>query len=254
VKPNGLTVIDFDSIQNFLSKTKIEKIWGIGRKTSEVMKSKGIKTAQDFVGNDIEWVRRNFSKPYEMIWMELHGIRILDVDPEIKDTYGSIQKTRSFHPPTNDKTFLLSEFSKNIEDACKKARHYKLIPRKISIFLKTQQFKYITCSIPLVTPTNAPEALLALVHEQFHNMHEERVLYRTTGITLHDLVEAEVLQGDLFGSTERANKFEKIHDAIDILEDKFGKRLVYLASTHGAIKHRSKGTDSEDLDRNLLFL
>jgi hypothetical protein len=71
---------------------------------------------------------------------------------------------------------------------------------------------------------------------------------------LHELVPEGISQGDLFGESTKANKFETIHKQIDFLEDKFGKRVIYLASTHKALKRKVIGTDSDDLDRNLLFL
>ena len=254
VKPNGLTIIEPDKIKSFLEKTPIEKIWGIGPKTSEFLKKKMINTAQDFVDKDIEWIRRSLSKPSEDLWRELKGEYIMTVDIAPKTVYSSIQKTLTFHPPTNDKVFLLSELSKNIEGACRKARHYGLAPKKISLFLKSQDFKYSTCSIPLTTPTNAPEILISLVNQYFKTFHQIGVLYRTTGATLENLVPDTLLQGDLFGNTDKASKFETIHKQIDFLEDRFGKRLVHLASTHGALNRKVKGTDTDDLDRDLLFL
>lgn len=79
-------------------------------------------------------------------------------------------------------------------------------------------------------------------------------IYRTTGVTLSSLAPEPARQLDLFGEGNLARKFEKIHESMDSLEDKFGKRVVYLASTHGAKMRKVKGTDSEDLDRDLLFL
>jgi len=254
VKPDGLTVIEPNNIFEFLSKTPIEKIWGIGPQTSLFLKKKGINTASDFTNKNIEWIKDNLSKPYEVLWQELNGVHILKIDPKIKTVYSSIQRTRSFHPNTNDKTFLLSELSKNIEDACAKARHYKLVPRKIRFFLKTKDFEYVNCSITLSTPTSAPEIINSLINAQFEEIHRNRVLYRTTGVTLENLIPSQSLQGDLFGNSNKANKFETIHDQIDSLENKFGKHMVYLASTHNALKHRETGTDADDLGRDLLFL
>src|SRR3989344_4085370 len=37
VKPNGLTIIDCDTAPDFLAKKSVEKIWGIGPKTSELL-------------------------------------------------------------------------------------------------------------------------------------------------------------------------------------------------------------------------
>jgi len=184
----------------------------------------------------------------------MHGEYLLEIDTKIKTVYSSIQKTRTFHPATNDKVFLLSQLSKNIEEACRKARYYKLIPKKFSFFLKTQNFEYIIYSITLPAPTNAPEIIISLLNEKLQEIHRYRVLYRTTGIILQDLISDSLSQGDLFGGKDKANKFEIIHKQMDSLEEKFGKRVVYLGSTHNALKHKEKGTNADDLDRNLLFL
>lgn len=254
VKPNGFTIIEYGNTEKFLNGTAIEKIWGIGPKTSEFLIKKGIKTAQDFVNIDIKWVKENLSKPYEVIWNELRGEYILEIDPEIKTVYSSVQKTQTFHPATNDKVFLLSQLSKHVENACAKARHYSLMPKKVSFFLKTQTFKYYNCTFPLPTPTHAPEIINSMLENKFIDVYKKGVLYRTTGVTLYELIPESVSQGDLFGNDVLSNKFETIHRQIDLLEEKFGKHMVYLASTQNARKNKRKGTESDDLDRNLLFL
>jgi len=254
IKPNGLTLIERDRIKEFLEKVPVGKIWGVGWQTTIFLEKRGIKTALDFLNKSKEWVEENLAKPYKVIWQELNGLSIIDVDPHPKSTYTSIQRTRSFHPFTDDKVFLLSQFSKNIEEACAKARHYDLIPRSVSFFLKTKDFRYLNYSVPLVNFTNAPEIIMDVLRKSFSQMYIKGIRYRTTGVTLHELVPEDHDQSDLFGNDKRAKKFEMIHKQIDNLEDKYGKRMVYLASTHNAIKNKGLGTDSDDLDRDLLFL
>ena len=254
VKPNGFTVIEPDAINNFLAKTPISKIWGIGPHTSQFLGKKGIATAADFTQKNLYWIRQYLSKPYEVIWRELNGESVISVDPNLKTVYSSIQKTRTFHPPTNDKAFLLSQLSKHIEEACAKARHFKLAPKKVSFFIKTQTFRYVNSCINLVLPTNTPETIFALAEKELPKMYEKNVLYRTTGVTLHDLVSSDVSQNDLFGNRKKIEKFEIVHRQIDSLEKKLGKTVIYLGSTHQALNRKVKGTDSDDLERNLLFL
>ena len=240
VKPNGLTVIQRENIADFLRKTPIEKIWGIGPRTAEFLKKRGISMAMDFINKDLAWVKYNLSKPYEVIWQELRGVYLMEIDSAPKTVYSSIQKTHSFYPPTNDKIFLLSQLSQNIEGACAKARHYGLTPKKVSFFLKSQSFRYYTCGVTLSSPTNAPEIIIRLAESVFQDVHVKGILYRTTGVTLQELVSDSVIQGDLFGNNDKANKFEVIHKQIDNLEEKFGKKVVYLASTHKALKTKEK--------------
>ena len=69
-----------------------------------------------------------------------------------------------------------------------------------------------------------------------------------------DLIPSGVLQNDLFGGTAKAHKLDAVYKQIDLLEDKFGKRLVHLGSTQTALDHDEGATDTDDLDRDLLFL
>ncbi len=254
VKPNGLTIIEKHKTKDFLINTSIDKIWGIGPKTSELLKKKGIKNVQNFIEKNISWIKENLSKPYEVIWNELRGEYIMKINPELKTVYSSIQKTQSFHPATNNKLFLLSQLSKNIEGACAKARHYKLVPKKISFFLKTRNFQYQNFSFTLPSPTHSPEIINSIVNSKFNSVYKKGVLYRTTGVTLSELIPESASQTDLFGNGNVANKFEMIHRQIDKLENKLGKHVVYLASSSNAIKNKRNGTESEDLNRDLLFL
>ncbi len=254
VKPNGFTIIEKSLAPDFLLKTPIEKIWGIGPRTADFLQKRGIKNALDFVQKDLVWVRNNLAKPYEIIWRELDGEYLLKIDPEPKIIYSSIQKTRTFHPPTNDKVFLLAQLSKNIEEACVKARYYKLMPKKVSFFLKTKNFEFHNGTIILPSSTNAPEILFSHLKQKFNSVHRPNILYRTTGVILQDLVSDSVCQEDLFGGSDKANKFELIHKQIDALEQKFGKQVVHLASTHSALKREVKGTEANIPNRDLLFL
>ncbi len=254
VKPDGLTEIRKENAPNFLSKTPIEKIWGLGLQTSTFLKIKKVFTALDFINKDLSWVKRNLSAPYETIWYELRGIRIMSINPELKIIYSSIQKTRSFHPSTNEKNFLFSELSKHIEDACRKARHYHLVPKKISFFLKTTNFKFITFSQKILIPANSPEDYISLAYVWLKNLEKTKTLYRTTGVTLHDLAYDTFTQADLFGHGEKIDKLKIIHKQIDKLENKLGKRFVHLGSSHKSLSREMLGTEPDEIDRNLLFL
>lgn len=259
MKPHGLTVIEQESISRFLLKTPIHNIWGIGPQTSQYLVKHGVLTGQDLVSKDESWVDHMLSKPYKQIWKELRGLSVSPVDPDTKDDYASIQKTKTFYPPTLDPVFLFSELSKHMEDACAKARHYHLAPRSVSFFLKTQTFRYHRSHVKFLSPNNIPEMILPRIQKDFAHIHskikKQGILIRTTGVTLHDLVDTRVTQGDLFGEDQHVKKLNSIHKQIDSLEHKFGKRVVYLASTQKAIHKKKDGaTDADTEDRNLLFL
>lgn len=253
VKPNGLTVISRETAPEFLLKFPIEKIWGIGPSTVEALKKRGVETAGDFIDKPISWVNENFSINYEVIWKELNGISVMKLNPELKVLYSSIQKSRTFHPATSDTTFLLAQLSKHTEEACKKARQYGLTAKKFSFLLRAQDLRYTVCSITLPVPTNAPETILHHIREKFGDVYTRGVLYRTTGITLQNLVVEVAHQATLFDTTTKTDKFEAIHKQIDLLEHKLGKHVVHLGATHHALTNMTEDIDFDSEERSLLF-
>lgn len=252
-KPNGLTIITQETIGTFLSTFSIDRIWGVGPRTSRFLRSEGIHTAQDFLAKDMRWVHANLSVNYEVIWKELSGVSVININPEVKTVYSSIQRTRTFHPATSDKEFLLTQLSKHTEDACAKARQYNLSPKKISFHLRTKELRYITYAFPLPAPTNSPETIIMHIREMFHELYKVGAFYRATGVTLHGLTSSSSNQGTLFDTTTKADKFEALHRSLDALEHKLGKRVVHLGSTHSALKHMTEDIDPEDGERHLLF-
>lgn len=253
-KPNGLTLIEEGEINNFLLAIPIEKVWGIGWKSALFFQKRGIKTAKDLVDKNLDWVKENLSKPYQIIWHELRGVSISKIDPEPKTDYKSVQKTRTFHPATNNKDFLLSELSKHTEEACRKVRYYDLVARGLSFFIKTKDFKYKSFETTLPVATNSPEPIVDLIQKYFSKVYDPKYLYRTAGLTLHGLIPKSYSQADLFEASKDADRLETIHQKIDELEEKYGKGIVHLASTHKSLMRKTKGTLPDSIDRDLLFL
>ncbi len=253
-KPNGFTIITKETANDFLKTVSIGNVWGIGRQTTEFLRNKGVDTALAFTEKPVEWVREQMSAPYEALWLELRGTSVMKVDPAPRSEYSSVQKTRTFHPFTNDKVFLLSQLSKHVEDACRKIRHYNLQAKQFSFFIKTKEMRYFSQKIVIPIATNSPEPIIDLIASNFDKVWHLGYLYRTCGVNLYDLRPQDLAQQDLFGQSQEETRFSTIHKQIDNLENKFGKRVVHLASTHNALKQKKKGTDSNNLDRDLLFL
>ncbi len=253
-KPNGLTVIEKEKVDFYLSKTPLGKIWGIGPKSAEKLNKMGLILAFDFINKDLTWIKTNLHKPAEILWRELKGESLLMVNQKPKEDFSSIQKTRSFYPANSDRDFLLSQLSKHTEEACLKARHFDLKTNRFTFFLKTKNFDYQNLTINLSSFTNSPEIIFSLIQKHLPNIFQKNKLYRTTGIVLHNLTKKHLIQDGLFISASKSNKFDIIHEQIDKLEEKFGSKAVYLASSQKALKNNPGGTDSDDLDRDLLFL
>lgn len=234
-KPDGLTPIPLRDSESFLRATAIEKIWGIGPNTSAHLRKFGIETAYDFAHRSEEWVRSTVSKPYQEIWHELNGTVMLELDTTGRETYQSIQKTKTFTPPSTDPRFIFSQLSKNIENACIKARRWGLVTDTVSFFLKTQDFRYRGCEVKLSNATALPEDILRAVSAHFTSAFKAGVEYRATGVTLQNLKIGGNEQLDLFGAMEKTYTLARVYEHMDALSEKFGKHAVFLASSFHAM-------------------
>ena len=235
-KPAGLTIIPLSDRERYLEKLPVGDIWGIGPNTAAYVKKYGIKTALDFAEKDQVWIRKMLSKPYLEIWKELNGDVAMELNAEARETYQSISKTKTFTPPSTNSAFVYSQLSKNVENACIKARRWKLATPAIFFFLKTQDFKYHGYEIKLPHPTCVPQDILREIAQYFPRVFQAGTQYRATGIVLLKLSDNTSAQLDLFGSVEESEGFKQVFESVDAISAKYGKHAVFLGSSFKAMK------------------
>lgn len=253
-KPDGLTVIPLKDTSSYLRKTPIQNVWGIGANTASYLTQYGVTTAHAFTEKSEEWVREHTSKPFVELWHELHGRVALELNTARKTEYQSISKTKTFTPPSRNKEFVFSQLSKNIENACIKARRWDLVAPEIFFFLKTQDFKYHGVEIRLPHPTSVPNDILRVVSQYFPDVFRPGLLYRATGITLKKLHKKESVQLDLFGSVHASQGLSKIFEKVDSLSERYGKHVIFMGSSFQAIRfgaHLGDRGDTPERTRQL---
>lgn len=229
-KPDGLTMIPGRDIHLFLGKLPVEKVWGIGPNTAAYLNKHGIGTALEFATKNEEFVTKYLSKPYREIWHELNGRSIYPVTTETKSAYQSISKAKTFTPPSTDESFVFAQLSKNLENACIKARRYHLAASRVVLFLRQQDYQSTGAELKLSRPTAFPSELYTLLREGFRELYQPATPYRQTGVVLSGLVAEETIQYGLFEDTAKIAKMSKIYESIDDLSKKYGKHAVM----HGA--------------------
>jgi DNA polymerase IV len=253
-KPDGLTVIPLRDAGNFLGKISAGKLWGIGPNTANLLEQHGVKTALQFAQKDEAWVKRVVTKPIVEIWHEINGDAIYDIQTKPRESYQSIQKTKTFTPPSRDRDFIYSQLSKNVENACIKARRWNLASPHIFFFLKTNEFRFHGCEIKLTLATCVPQDILGVVSEHFDSVCKPGVLYRATGVTLMKLQDVGTGQLDLFGAAVQSQALKTVFESVDQISEKYGKHVVYLGSSFAAMRHgahRGERGDAPERTRTL---
>lgn len=195
------------------------------------MHKQGIATALDFARQDELWVKKWLTKPFYEIWQELNGRSVLPLVTAEKSTYQSIQKVKTFTPPSRDPAFVFSQLAKNVENACIKARKYRLAATRVVIMLKTQTFRVQWVEVRLSRATAFPQDIVPAITPVFAQLFHPEEEYRATGIVLSKLEEDRMVQLDLFGTVVRAERLSKVYEAVDRLREQYGKHTVFLGSS-----------------------
>ncbi len=243
-KPDGFTPIPGREIHKFLAATPVEKVWGIGPATTAYCQKFGIRTALDFALQNADLVAARYAKPQVEIWEELNGQSVFPVTTAAKEEYATISKTRTFTPASADREYVYAQLSKNLENACIKARRHSLVARGLVVYLRRQDFESAGLEAELTRPTAYPIEICGLLRSMFDRVYRRGVPYRSTGVILTGLEPAGARQLSLFEPAVKIEKMERLYRAIDELDAANGKHCVFSAAAAAA--HR---TPQHVLDR-----
>jgi DNA polymerase-4/DNA polymerase V len=230
-KPNGLTCIPGYDIHRYLTNMPVEKLWGVGGQTRAYLAKQNIHTALEFARQPEWWIRRHLTKPHYAIWQELHGTSVLTLDTKEKEEYQSVQKFKTFSPPSGEKPFVFAQLSKNIENACMKLRRYHLVAWAAAVILRTQDFRDCYLDMKFTRPTAFSHEVIRALTPLFDQMFSPSLLYRSTGVWLYRLTGETNRQLNLFDPPLEIEKYQRVYAAIDALRGRYGKHTVFLGSS-----------------------
>ncbi len=227
-KPAGLTSLLGDN-ESRAQEVAIGKVWGCGRKATELMHMHGIGTVRDFLSKDLGFVEKVFSKPMAELWYELSGRSVRPVEDSAA-AQKSVSKTRTFFPASSARSKVFGELSENVEAATRVLREMKVAASHASIFIKTKDFRIISteCDFPL--PVSTPGEVLSSLRPHFEKIFRAGLPYRATGVSFSNL-RPQGASLDLFGGSDEVTDKLNAYKAIDRLEHRFGTGSIKLASS-----------------------
>ncbi len=232
--------------QSLLRETPIGSVWGIGRAISANLTSYNVLTAYDFTLLEHQFVKKNFGEGTLNTWYELKGFQRFDVGNS-RDPQKSFQSTRSFGMSTQERSFLLSELSTNVEILCARLRDARLKTRRMSFFLKknTDYNRYVSSEIDIGFYTNSETDILKRIKESFDPIYEQalpqhglssissnkRLGIKATGVSVYGLKAHADVSDDLFGTQSTKDAKNAYIDAVDQVKSRFGDKSIHLASS-----------------------
>ena len=222
---DGVFLIGSRKIQPELLKTSIDEIWGIGRNLSALFRKNGILTAYELVQQNDLWLNKQIGIRGLEMKHELLGEMISPVDDSVK-LPKSIQKTSALAKFTSDKEYLKNSLNYHIHRACVKLRKLDAKCFGISIYLRTKDFKVYCEKRVLNKATNFELEISDIIFELLDELHNPKILYRSTGVILDTFEQNSEAQLSIFDNPEDDIKKERLTKCFDKLESRFGKNII----------------------------
>lgn len=228
-KKEGIYLIGKSKIHKILKETRVQEIWGIGRNTALLFNKWGILNCNELVAKPDAWLKSKFGRNGVELKHELLGECIDKVKSDRK-LPKSIQNTRSFPKFTNEVDYIKNALNIHIHNSCIRLRRFRGKCKVVGVMLRTKDFKVYYDKITLDNWSNFELEISRTAIKLLEKIYNPELIYRSCGVTLEKLNFNEENQLSLFDGCKQKN-FEKLGEAIDKLEAKFGKNIVKTGFT-----------------------
>jgi DNA polymerase IV (DinB-like DNA polymerase) len=191
-KPDGMTIVPPENIKQFLAPLAVNKISGIGKKSTEVLNLMGIKSIGDLAAVHPSKLVDAFGKYGTRLWQIANGID----DEEVITTYSikSISSETTFEEDVADKTRVAEAFRSLIDDVHTRARTQNMLFRTVGIKVRLENFSTFTRAKTHPKYTNEKGVIEEYVRTLFAEFEKPDQKIRLVGVRLANLKKADTLQ------------------------------------------------------------
>jgi DNA polymerase V len=236
-RTQGIYVIDTEEKRiKAIKWTKIEDVWGIGRRLTKKMMSHNILTAYDFTKPQHEaWIRKEMGVIGMRLKYELEGKSVLDLEP-IREQKKSIATTRSFPKQISEFDDLRERIATFSAVCAEKLRKQKSCCQTIIVMLVIDKHKYqsqkyyFNKAVTLPYSTNSTLTISNVAISMLKDLYKgnEGIKFKKAGVIVTELIDEDKKQLQLF--EEENPKHLAIMKAMDFLNAKIGDRKVKLGT------------------------
>lgn len=215
-----------------LKWTKIEDVWGIGRKHAKRLQLKNIINAYQFTQLSDDWVRKEMSVVGLRLKHELQGKPTLDIEtPKSKKMIATTRSFEKMYTKIEDISERVSTFTASCSEKLRKQESHC---NMIMVFVHTNYFRkdqpQYSRNIIIKTdfPTNSTIELNHYAQIGLKAIFREGYHYKKAGVIVMGLTPNNETQLSLFNASNP--KHQPLMSVIDKINRSYGKNKVKFAS------------------------
>lgn len=223
-KPDGLVEVRPDGLRAFLAPLDISRLWGLGPKTAEVLRSRGINTIGELAAAETD----------ELRGLGAHGPELktlaMGVDArEVREEAGvkSVGNEITFLTDTADAREIKESLVALADKVSSRLREGGFKGRTVTLKIRLEGFETHTRARTLPLATNYADVLAREALALYEAFERGRKKVRLLGVKVSGLMPA----GEKESLFEEAGdgRREKAHKAIEAIREKFGRGAIYRA-------------------------
>lgn len=229
-KPDGLVIVPAGREAEFLNPLPLRKLWGIGPKTEQRLKSSfKVETIGQLAAIPESVLTKELGLMGEYLHQRANGV---DDDPVCEGQEAkSIGRENTFDEDTADKETLLSTLLSLCDDVAGSLRNSGFEGRTITLKLRYTGFETHTYGRTFQKlPSAAPEIFKAAKELLLDNWRQKDAI-RLIGISVSNFDQKPEQMG-LFAETgTNETKTENLEKAVDAVRKKLGKKSIVRGGT-----------------------
>lgn len=191
-KPDGLTVVPPEKVREFLAPLPVNKISGIGKKSTEFLNEKGINTIGELASTHPSKLVDSFGKYGTRLWQVANGID----EQEVVTSYSmkSVSSETTFEEDIADESKVLEALLSLIDDVHARVVSQNLLFRTVGIKIRVEDFSTYTRAKSHSKYTNDKSVMEGCVRGLFNQFDASRKKFRLVGVRVSNLRKADVGQ------------------------------------------------------------
>ena len=216
-KPDGLTIIAEEQVEEFLQKLPVGKIPGVGKKTAEELKTLGIVFVSDILNFPARFMTRKFGKWGAALYEKAQGIDNSVVEPYSDPK--SISAEQTFPKDIDSMADLEKMLLSQAEEVGRELRKLGFKARTVTLKVKFSDFKMRTRSRTLPDPFDTTEVLFNAGRRLLEDL-KLSCKVRLIGVGVSNLSSGP-RQMTIGPARDETGRQERLDTAIDRIRDRF---------------------------------
>ncbi len=229
-------IVRIEDDNNYLKEISVDKVWGIGKQTSNWLKTKGVKNAKELRDIHEGEIVKKLGIVGKRLKLELKGNKCLPIE-ETKNPKKEIQVSRSFSKPITKLEDLTQALAIYAIRAAAKMRSQNLKSSTIRVFARTshysnRNYRRSACK-KLINATDNTSTILKIIVALSKEIYNPEYKLSKAGVLMQDLTNCKYFQQSLinYESQEELKKSINLMTTIDLLNNRFNNKAITWAIT-----------------------